>query len=96
MKRKSLSSLTLTCRQLKLWAEWCQAITTQGLDYSNQSILANLVKYGGFISKSTAPNPYFLNRKAEAVNELIEKLGGLYRDRTYDPLIKSQLLYQLS
>ena len=24
------------------------------------------------------------------------KLGGRCRDRTYDPLIKSQLLYQLS
>ena len=29
-------------------------------------------------------------------SETLRKYGGRYRTRTYDPLIKSQLLYQLS
>jgi hypothetical protein len=40
-----------------------------------------------------------INRKAAVGTKPIEILlwdGGRYRARTYDPLIKSQLLYQLS
>ena len=31
-----------------------------------------------------------------SIAEVIEKFGGRTRARTWDPLIKSQLLYQLS
>ena len=36
------------------------------------------------------------DRFPPAAGYLIEMIGGRCRDRTYDPLIKSQLLYQLS
>ncbi len=47
------------------------------------------------LEPSRAQGGMFL-RTSEATIDFTEEIGGCSRIRTYDPLIKSQLLYQLS
>ena len=73
MNKHNDIDLTYTRNRLKQWGLWCRAILTMGLNYSSKSIIEQLAKHRGTLTKNTLAQLAPENFEAEEIDYWINQ-----------------------
>lgn len=73
MKNHNEVDLTYTRNRLKMWGIWCRAILNMGLQFSSKSIIEQLTKHHGTLTKNVSTQLAPENHEAEEVDYWINE-----------------------
>jgi hypothetical protein len=70
------NNMLYTKKRLNEWGYWCYQIATMGLSYSSKSLLSQIASSGGDVINPTVKALVPVNEKAEAINDIVERLAA--------------------